>query len=130
MMKNYKSCFMLFILALMPYWSYSQLKETECLGVFNSLIYENLLFIDPSGTDLSSENIRLVFELKVLDDGTVVNAILKQSNLSSFNINESDLLFRINGIKIPYLRDMSFMHSEIPPDRMCIIYNSHLLSVK
>jgi hypothetical protein len=117
------------IFVIVPFWSYSQTEEIECLKIFNSIVYDNLLNIDTNNVDVSSNNVTLIFELYVSECGKIDSAIVKKSNLSNLAICETAVLSSVIGKKIPCLRGV-YYKGELLPDKIIIVYNTKMLEDK
>jgi hypothetical protein len=123
-----KTLFISFILlAFTSDLLYSQTEETLCLKEFNSLVYNSLRSNSGNDSiDLSSNNIRIVFELYVSECGKMDSVIIRKSNLNNFSISEIALASSITGEKIPCLRDI-YYKGELLPDKIVVIYNTWIL---
>lgn len=117
------------IFVIVPFLSYSQTEEIECLKTFNSIVYDNLLNLDTNNVDVSSNNVNLIFELYVSECGKIDSATLKKSNLSNLAISETAVLSSVTGKNFPCLREV-YYKGELLPDKIIIVYNTKILEDK
>lgn len=117
------------IFVIVPFLSYSQTEEIECLKTFNSIVYDNLLNLDTNNVDVSSNNVNLIFELYVSECGKIDSAILKKSNLNNLAISETAVLSSVTGKTFPCLREV-YYKGELLPDKIIIVYNTKILEDK
>lgn len=117
------------IFVIVPFLSYSQTEEIECLKTFNSIVYDNLLNLDTNNVDVSSNNVNLIFELYVSECGKIDSATLKKSNLNNLAISETAVLSSVTGKTFPCLREV-YYKGELLPDKIIIVYNTKILEDK
>jgi len=122
--------FLLFGFAILPFLSYSQSDGIKCQQTINAIIQDQLLKLDTNNIDLSSNNVKLVIELFLLDCGEVDSVSIIKSNLSDFSIKEIDLIVSLIGIKVLCLIDVYYEIEEIQPSKIVFIYNTNLYNDK
>jgi hypothetical protein len=127
-----KTLFISFILlAFTSDLLYSQTEETLCLKEFNSLVYNSLRSNSGNDSiDLSSNNIRIVFELYVSECGKIDSANILKSNLHKIGISHSVITSSIVGNVFPCLRDYYIPKDGLLPERINIKYNTIILEEK
>lgn|SRR5690554_6052853 len=128
-MKTIKINIILLIIT-MPCFVYSQTDEINCLKIFNTLVYENLLnLVDCKKNKVSINNIDIIFEVYVSEYGKLDSVFIKKSNLNLFLINEESLVSSIVGKEIPCLRKV-YYKNQLIPDKIIISFNKKLVEYK
>lgn len=106
----------------------SQTAELDCLKKFNSSIKIELINLSDNKLCVSSDNIKLVFEIFINNkEGKIDSVFIRNSNLSKFHLNEDQLKSKILEQKFPCLREIYYEGAKFPPDRIIIMYNTSSL---
>src|SRR5690606_38682853 len=120
-----KTYFILILLAV-PFLSFSQTDETACIKSFHSLVHKSLSDLGGDSIDVSSDNIRIVFELYVSECGKIDSVFILNGSLQNFGICDSTITSSITGEIFPCLREFYISNNGILPDKIFITYNRKL----
>lgn len=105
---------------------FSQTKEIDCLKEFNSIVKQELINLSNNEINVTSDSIKLIFELYVLESGEIDSICVKKSNLDNFGISDTLLASKIIGKTFVCMRDV-YYKVELPPDKVIIVYNTNIL---
>lgn len=126
-MEIVKTHIILFLFAI-PFLSFPQTeKKTVCLKSFHSLVHKSLSDSTSDSIDVSSDNIRIIFELYVSEYGKIDSASILKDNLQKFGICHSTITSSITGNIFPCLREFYIPNNGILPEKINIIYNTRFL---
>lgn len=123
---NFKSIYLWFTMTISVCCTFAQTDEISCLKSFNSSVHQTLQGLTSNKVDVSSEQVKLVFELYVSECGRIDSVQLKKSNLKTIGVKENDIVSSITGKVIPCLRNV-YYNSELLPDKIIVVYNTKTL---